>query len=156
MIGKYYHIKAIPENIDAEVNKRSGRYDGARITASENLKYAEHQKLEKQYIDVFTVKPVLTIVLKKMNIGFNPNNLFDLGTYGTVYPTMTITDTWGELNVTSGEGALMKDWQVVYLPLKKDMTLTNGKTVEGDGWKLNLVPGWKIIPDGLNYKLIKE
>ena len=156
LIGKYYQIKAIPSNIEAEVNNRSGRYDGVRITASENLKYAEHQQLQKQYIDIFTIKPVLIIALKKVNVGFNPNNLFDLGAYGTVYPTMTITDNWGKLNVTNGEGALMKDWQVVYLPVKKDMALTGGKTVEGDGWKLSLVPGWKVIPDGLNYKLMKE
>ncbi len=156
LIRNYYRIAAIPGNIDAEVNKRSARYNGARFTASENLKYAEHQELEKQYIDEFAVKPVLVIELKKMNIGFNPGNLFDLGKYGTVYPTMTITDNWGELNVTGGEGALMKDWQVVFLQAKKDIALTAGKTVEGVGWKLNLVAGWKIVQDGLNYKLTKE
>jgi hypothetical protein len=91
-----------------------------------------------------------------MNIGFNPTNLFDLGKYGTVYPTMTIKDEWGELVVSSGDGGLVKDWQIAYLPLSKDIPTGNNKIIEGDGWKLNLSPGWKVIADGSNFKVVKE
>jgi len=151
---KYYHVKINNADIDAQVNTLSPKYNGAEITASENSKFAEHEKLAKQYTDLFTQKPVLLISLINMHVGFNPSNLFDLGKYGTVYPTMTINDNWGDLTVTSGAGALMKDWQIVYLAVKKDIAPTNN-TIEGDGWKLTLANGWKISPDGTNYKLVK-
>jgi hypothetical protein len=154
LIEKYYHVKINDKDIDAQVSKLSDKYNGAEIIASENLKYAEHEKLAKQYTELFTQKPVLIISLVNMHVGFNPSNLFDLGKYGTVYPTMTINDNWGDLTVTSGTGALMKDWQIVYLSVKKDI-LPNSNTIEGDGWKLTLANGWKVTPDGANYKIEK-
>jgi hypothetical protein len=141
--------------IDAVINRISGRYDGAGITASENAKYAEHLKIENEYVEVFTKKPVLVIPLQKMSVGFNPTNLFDLGKYGTVYPTMNVRDNWGDLEVTAGSGALMKDWQVVYLSVA-DKPDTHTQTIEGNGWKLNLADGWKVVADDGNYKVVKE
>ena len=156
LVKKYYHVKIEGNNLDADINKRLAQYDGARITASENLKSEAHEKLKKQYIDLFTANPVLVISLVNMNIGFNPNNLFDLGTYGTVYPTMTLKDAWGELDVTAGNGALMKDWHIVYLSAKDGISTKDTNTIEGKGWKLTLVNGWKLVADGSNFKLVKE
>jgi hypothetical protein len=85
-----------------------------------------------------------------MQVSFNPNNLFDLGQYGTVYPTMSVTDTWGTLEVTEG-GALMKDWKVIYVPLP-DKNIADTKVIEGKGWKLTLTGSYTVnqVNDGSN------
>lgn len=107
------------------------------------------------YIDLFTKKPILTINAVNMNIGFNPNNLFDLGDLGTVYPTAEVKDAWGAVEVTEN-GMLMKDWQVIYLPVDEKSEV-NGTNIHGNGWDLALRPGWKIENDGRhNYKIVKH
>jgi hypothetical protein len=96
-----------------------------------------------------------------MRISFNPNNLFDLTPYGTVYPTMTMSDEWGALTVT--DGVLFKDWKYVTLALDSDTATSPaiapvpapgalasssgapGK-LRGPGWELTLNPGWKLAP----------
>ena len=154
LVSAYYQVKMPEESPDDEINSAVNQYRGKSIINSEKLKEAAHLKLVKQYLDVFTRKPVLAIRLEKMNISFNPNNLFDLGKYGTVYPTCTIRDNWGQLEV-SGYGMLMKDWMVISLPMAGVSPVTD-HVAAGKGWKLMLNDNWKIVKvDALHYKLTK-
>jgi hypothetical protein len=154
LISKYYQVDLPAGNIDAKIAASLKLYNGDAIIASEKLKEAEHQKQAAEYIELFTHKPVLTITAVNMSIGFNPSNLFDLGDYGTVYPTAEVKDAWGELEVTEG-GMLMKDWKWIYLPIS-DNVKPGESHIEGAGWKLTLNAGWKIEKDGaMNYKMVK-
>jgi hypothetical protein len=61
---------------------------------------------------------------------------------GTVYPTMHISDEWGILDVKNG--ALLKaDWSAVVLVAP---AVADGGSLKGDGWTLELKPGWKVVP----------
>ena len=56
---------------------------------------------------------------------------------------MRITDEWGIL--TAKNGALMKsDWSAVIVVAP---AVSEGSNLMGDGWTLELKPGWKIVPD---------
>jgi hypothetical protein len=77
-----------------------------------------------------------------MHVQFDPRNLQPLEQAGTVYPNMCVSDDWGILDATNG--ALMKsDWSAVIVaaPL-----VSAGRNLKGDGWTLELKPGWKIVP----------
>jgi hypothetical protein len=90
-----------------------------------------------------------------MGISFNPSTMFDLGEYGTVYPTAEVKDTWGQLTVSAG-GMLMKDWKVITLPASEGIS-NNGQVIEGKGWKLLLNEHWEMIKtDSLQYKLVNK
>jgi hypothetical protein len=155
LIEKYYHIIPPAGDISAEVSRLTDNYNGQSIIASETAKEADHEKQVNTYVDLFTKQPILTIHSESMRIGFNPNNLFDLGDYGTVYPTATVTDSWGEVEVSEG-GMLMKDWKVIYLPVPGDLNL-NDTSINGKGWKLTLKTGWKIVKsDPLHFTLEKN
>lgn len=155
LIAKYYQVDLPQGDIDAKISAGLKLYNGDAIIASEKLKEAEHQKVVQQYTEQFTRKSVLTITAVNMNIGFNPSNLFDLGDYGTVYPTAEVKDAWGQLKVTEG-GMLMKDWKLIYLPLS-DNIKPGENHLEGAGWKLTLNSGWKIEKDGSgNYKVVRN
>ncbi|HLZ15890.1 MAG TPA: hypothetical protein VKQ08_02575, partial [Cyclobacteriaceae bacterium] len=122
---------------------------------SEKLKEEKRLQTAKEYTDLYTRKPVLTITLIKMGIGFNPSLMFDLGEYGTVYPTAEVKDTWGQLNV-SAPGMLMKDWKVITLPASEDLHANSG-VIEGNGWKLVLKDHWELEKaDPLHYKLVNK
>jgi hypothetical protein len=148
-----YHISLSKKRLDEVVVKLIDRYNGKAIISSEKLKEEEHQKTVTNYVVRFTKQPVLTIKLIKMNIGFNPNNLFDLGEYGTVYPTAQVKDTWGQLEV-SENGLLMKDWSVITLPANEGISI-KAQVIEGKGWKLTLNTGWGIVKnDSLHFELV--
>ena len=154
LIAKYYQVDLSQGDIDAKISASLKLYNGDAIIASEKLKEAEHQQVVKQYTELFTRKPVLTITSVIMNIGFNPSSLFDLGDYGTVYPTAEVKDAWGQLEVTEG-GMLMKDWKLIYLPITDEINPGESQ-IAGAGWKLTLNSGWKIEKDGSgNYKVVK-
>jgi hypothetical protein len=76
-----------------------------------------------------------------MHVQFDPRNLQPLGDAGTVYPNLRISDDWGILEAKNG--ALMKpDWSAVIVVSPSAST---GSSLVGDGWTLELKPGWKIV-----------
>lgn len=152
LLAKFYQLspKQFSANAFAQLEKK---YDNGLIS-KEQVKEKQRQELAKAYIKRFMEQPALSITLVKMNIQFNPNNLFDLGQYGTVYPTANIKDNWGNLTVSSG-GMLMKNWHIVYLPLHNFKM--DGLIITGEGWEIFLNEGWKMKKiDELNYVLEKE
>ena len=155
LISKYYQVDLPKGDIGAIIAASLKMYNGDAIIAAEKLREAEHQRLTAKYTGLFTRKPVLIITSVNMNIGFNPSNLFDLGNYGTVYPTAEVKDAWGELEVTAG-GMLMKDWKLIYLPVTGNIKLGENH-IEGARWKLTLKAGWEIEKDGAtNFKVVKN
>lgn len=149
-----YRLDLPDMQLDKEVSARMDQYGGTAIINAERLKEEEHRKTSGAYIDLFTKQPVLTIKLVKMSIGFNPNNLFDLGNHGTVYPTADIKDIWGQLTVSEG-GVLMKDWRMITLPAGESLII-KGQVIEGKGWKITLNADWKIVKnDSLHFGLVK-
>jgi len=154
LISNYYHIALPKYPGDEALTAIAKKYNGDAIIQSEKIKEEQRLQIADQYIDLFTRKPVLTLTLVKMGIEFNPNTLFDLGEYGTVYPTAQVKDNWGQLIVSAG-GMLMKDWQVI--TLSAENIGQNDRTVTGNGWKLVLNQGWELMKvDALHYKLISK
>jgi hypothetical protein len=90
----------------------------------------------------FVEGPVLRLPFEKMRIEFKPGELVPIEGVGTVYPSGRITDAWGNLTVHSGV-LVDEQWKsaTVPLPLK-----TQGRTLSGDGWELELATGWEQAP----------
>jgi hypothetical protein len=119
-------------------------------TRREEDKIVQIAEFKKILID----QPHLQIRLEKMNISFDPRNLIPVQGYGTVYPTMRISDIWGILTVTGG-ALLGKNWDTVLLskPL-----LSNSEGVSGNGWSLELSKGYIVEKNASdrNYILKKK
>ncbi|WP_259065291.1 hypothetical protein HDF24_01200 [Mucilaginibacter sp. X4EP1] len=153
LISQYYHI-SLPKDTTG-IAALQKQYNGDAIIASEMVKEKKRLEMYNQYIDLFTKKPVLTITLIKMNIGFNPSILFDLGDYGTVYPIAEVRDKWGQVTI-SAPGVLMKNWQVITLSASEGIKQT-GQLIEGNGWKLQLNENWQLTKtDALHYQLVNK
>ncbi|RFM29360.1 hypothetical protein [Chitinophaga silvisoli] len=155
LIKKYYKL-AVPDKTTTSIlAKLEKQYQGDRIIHAEKMKEANRRQQEDNYTRLFTHQPVLTINLVKMNIVFNPNNLFDLGEWGTVYPSAEINDVWGKLKVVDG-GMLMKNWKVITLSTR-DSLFVKDNIVHGKGWQLQLNKGWGIEKmDSLQSALIRK
>lgn len=154
LITKWYHVQQPQLPAGDVLATLERQYNGDAIIRAEKAKEEQRLQTVRQYTSLFTQNPVLTIDLIKMNIGFNPSNLFDLGEYGTVYPTAEVKDTWGQLTV-SAPGMLMKDWKVITLSAS-DIN-SNGRVIEGKGWKILLNDHWEMVKtDSLHYRLVNH
>ena len=134
---------SVPANLCAEC---ISQYGSEKIMAEEIKR--DEAKVERiaAYRSQFIIKPHLNIGLENMRISFDPRNLMPLERYGTVYPTMRVSDNWGILTVT--EGALIgTNWDKV--TLSEPVFITPYK-VTGNGWILELYKGYFVEKDSTN------
>jgi len=126
-----------------EVEQAAGTYDGPALRAAEQARAAQHAALLAQYRRALVDGPVATLRFRHMKIEFDPRTVTPLGELGSVYPVLRVVDDWGALAVTGG--ALLKaDWSAVVVPAP---STTSQRTATGDGWRLELAPGWRFEPD---------
>ena len=131
-----------PANLEQAAVDRAAQYDAHALRAAETERETKRQQLIAKYRAQFVDGPILTLPFWHMNFQFDPRNLQPLGELGTVYPNTRITDDWGILEVTNG--ALMKpDWRAVII---RAPSIATGSSIKGDGWTLELKPGWKLVP----------
>jgi hypothetical protein len=137
MLGRALGVKT-----ERSIEQLALSYDGAALHAEEAERDAKRQKMLARDRARFVDGPVLTLAFRHMNVQFNPQNLQPFGDAGTVYPTIRVTDDWGVIE--GKDGALMKpDWSALVVPAPSTPT---GSSIAGDGWTLELKPGWKIVP----------
>ncbi|MCG8463983.1 MAG: hypothetical protein MI750_03900, partial [Xanthomonadales bacterium] len=80
---------------------------------------------------------------------FNPQKVFSLSPYGTVYPEITLIDAWGKITVRQ-EALLSSDFAFIAVALNPAESLSSTQSrLQGEGWALVLNPGWVIDESGL-------
>ncbi|MEO1484852.1 MAG: hypothetical protein AAFU57_03830 [Bacteroidota bacterium] len=127
-------------------------YNSGSIHLMEQQRAADKKKqladLKKRFVEDLT----LTLPFQQMNISFNPNTLVPLEGHGTVYETLSITDVWGKVDAKQG-AMVTTNWSGVVL---SEPNAIAAETVMGEGWSLQLNPGYKIIKSESGYTLKKE
>lgn len=122
------------------VKARSTVYDDGALRGSE----VKREEARVQRMAVFKARlvdgPVLSLPLRKSKYRFNPQTLTPLDGFGTIYPTMQLTDDWGTLVVEEG-GALVRSPDKVATVSARSIDASN---LVGDGWKVSLKPGWVV------------
>lgn len=127
--------------LDAE--QAAASYGGPPLRAAEQARAALHAALLAQYRRVLVDGPVATLRFRHMKIQFDPRTVTPLGELGSMYPVLRVVDDWGILDVTGG--ALLKaDWSAVVVPAP---STTSPRLATGEGWRLELAPGWRLEPD---------
>lgn len=135
------HIALAP-NLQLAAEGRATQYDGTKLRAAETERETRRQQILASNRARFIDGPVLVLPFRHMSVQFDPRNLQPLGDAGTVYPNLRISDEWGVLDAQSG--ALLKpDWSAVIVVAP---SASAGSSLNGDGWTLELRPGWRIVP----------
>jgi hypothetical protein len=135
--------RAVHAGATGNIEQIAKRYGGDALRAAE----VERDRMRQETLALnrrkFVDGATLTLEFRHMNVQFDPRTLQPLADAGTVYPTIHISDDWGILDAKNG--ALMKpDWSALVVVAPSS---TEGSHVSGDGWTLELKPGWKIVPD---------
>jgi hypothetical protein len=133
-------------DLKEEAERHAKAYDGDALRAEETARENEQKKRVAEYRARLVSKPVLVIPLTdKVSYSFDPYNLVALDNLGMVYPTLRVTDAWGILAVSGGALMTREGRRVarVYVPAPTDR---NARPLQGDGWTLELAPGWTLRP----------
>jgi len=134
---------AIHASPSGDVATIAARYDGAALRATETAREAAHRAQLARNRARFVDGPVLALAFQRMQVQFDPRNLQPLDGAGTVYPNLRISDAWGTLEVDGG-ALIRSDWSAVVVPAPAS---ADARPLQGDGWRLELAPGWTLAPD---------
>ena len=151
-----YFIKSFGINVETKKTIKE-------IANESNYEYQQIEKIEAEREKIrleivaelkikFVNKPTLELFFQNMNISFDPRNIIPIENFGTVYPTLRVTDNWGILTVENG-ALLASDWSKVIVSAPIEIM---DEIVQGDGWKLELNPNWKVKEKGKGFILKKE
>ncbi|MEO5717199.1 MAG: hypothetical protein ABIR29_01350, partial [Chthoniobacterales bacterium] len=143
----------LPKDLRSEAEKRALIYGGAALAVEEDKREKTRRDRTAGYRARLVEGPVLNVALHAMKMQFNPGNLVPLDSLGTVYPNIRIVDTWGVLTVSSGGALLSSDFAQITLSRPKDITPPE---IRGDGWTLELKPGWSIGPGARKGDLVLQ
>jgi hypothetical protein len=112
------------------------RDEDARVSA----RTARLARLRARLVD----GPVLVLRQQGLQLSFDPGGLVPLGAAGTVYASGSFRAPWGELRVAGGDGVLLDAaFTRGALAAPSD---TGARPLRGDGWVLELAPGWRVRP----------
>jgi hypothetical protein len=132
----------LPADLEHATQQQAVRYDGVALHATESERETKRQARLTLYRAQFIDGPSLSIPLQKMSVQFDPRTLQPLDDLGTVYPEIRVSDVWGILEAS--KGALVKgEWGSVVITAPTNPT---SSPIKGDGWTLELKPGWKLVP----------
>ena len=136
----------LPEKLQAEAERRAAQYGGAQLRAAEIKRESDRLARVAGYRTRLVYGPVLILPLTNdVNYSFDPNNLLPLDDLGTIYPNVRVIDAWGILDVKGGALMVRENNKParLYIPAPAD---SNARSLQGDGWTLQLNDGWKLEP----------
>jgi hypothetical protein len=145
---------SLPENPEAAIPDISSQYGSEKIILEETAREQRTKQRVAEYKTKFIEQPHLEIMFEKMNISFDTRNIMPLEDFGTVYPTMRVSDNWGILVVSNG-ALLGANWDKVTVT---NPTKISSERIEGDGWTLEINKGYIVEKNNIdgNYILKKQ
>lgn len=134
----------VPPRAEAITPARAAaaRYDGDALAQAEDARAAERQRVLADYRARLIEGPVVRLSQERLMRAFDPNTLIPFGAEGTIYPTGSFSAAWGTLEVEKGGALAAADYSL--LRLQAPAVMPAGSTVKGDGWTLELAPGWSL------------
>jgi hypothetical protein len=121
------------------------RYGGDSLARAEDERAVERARAVAEFHSLLVDGPVIVLQAEDLIRSFNPNNLVPLGSSGTVYPTGTFHAAWGVLTVQEGGALVASGNREVRVPVPSTIDST-ATVIEGNGWRLELKPGWRLEP----------
>jgi len=137
----------MPHDLAREAGRRARGYDFATVMREETARDSARRGPIAAYRARLVDGPTLTFTQPWLGRNFNPQTLVGLDIRNTVYPTGTFNSVWGKLEVTSGGALLSNDQATLRVSAPATIPGGNARTLRGDGWTLELAPGWSVQPE---------
>lgn len=144
----------MPKNLKTASVNAAVLYNGDAIVKEEEVRSQKIVQQQAEYKLKFIDSPHVELPLIKMNMSFDYTRMVPLENYGTVYPSIRITDEWGILEAENG-ALISSAWNKVNISFP---AVINGNNISGDGWKLELKEGYviQLQNDGRGYVVKRQ
>lgn len=130
--------------------QRAAAYDLADVERDERSRDSTRAPMLAGYRERLVAGPTITLrqTLDSLSWGFDPGTLVALDMTTTVYPWGSFTAPWGSLNVTANGVAVANDFSFIRVAAPAAFPPSpDDRRIAGDGWTLQLNPGWSLRPD---------
>ncbi len=128
----------------SEAQSIIARYGGAAIESEEAGRAVRKAAEDKKYATEFLTGSTLTLPMMKFSIKFDPRDIEQFESHGSVYHSLVVNSPWGTITVAGGDALITPDFQRLVVPAPLS---PGGSNLRGDGWNLRLSRGYKIGPD---------
>ena len=123
----------------ADVNGAAARYGGPDLRISEQRRDAERQARLAELRGKFVDGAVVVLPAAKSS-SFTTNGMSPIPGVGTMYPNFRGNGDWG--SVEAAAIVVSEDRQTLIL---NGPATISGSGAAGEGWKVSLSPGWKLV-----------
>jgi hypothetical protein len=146
LLASAYHVTVAGRRVGESAALAAARaYDGDAVIAAETQRAT---RMEKNIADMrrrFVDGPVLVLpAAGNINFGFDPNGVVALNESSVIYRPLHASDGWGLLEASAA--MIVRENGSIRRVVVPAPTNTVGDKLSGEGWKLQLEPGFKVAP----------
>ena len=136
-----------PADVAGAARERAEAYEGWLVELGEARWQAEIEKRRAAFRQRLVDAPVLVLPFSgKKSLSFQSDELTTLPGVGLVYHRVVVRATWGTLRVDSGGALTHLDANGNATDVAVAAPASGVAARSGDGWSLELAPGWELAP----------
>lgn len=139
-----------PTRLADEARRRAQAYGLSDIDVVEAARDSARAPAMREYQARFGTGATIALHQVKDSLawGFDPTALIAFDQRSLIYPFGTFAAPWGKLQVDSNGVLVANDFSTIRISMPNGAVHTGDKgTVRGNGWELQLNPGWRVDPD---------
>jgi hypothetical protein len=138
-----------PRDLAGTARARANDYGWREVDLSEAARDSARAPAMREYRARLDAGPTLTFRQSQDSLSwsYDPTELIAFDLYSTIYPSGNFSAPWGKLTVEKGGVLVRNDFSTIKVGAPHDAVSSQGTVVKGDGWTLELNPGWSLKAD---------
>lgn len=143
-----------PRNLAATALTRAKEYGWDEVDRSEAARDSARAPAMREYRARLADGPTLTLRQSKDSLSwsYDPTELIGFDLTSTIYPSGNFSAPWGKLSVEHGGVLVRNDFSAITVSAPAAPLMTS-REIKGEGWSLELAPGWTIRAIGNKYEV---
>lgn len=127
-----------------DVAERAARYGYAAVASAELERERARDARRAELTAILVEGKVLRLPFEQMQMQLDPQNVEPLGSAGTVYRAIRLSDKWGVLEAKEGAVLLASDFSHAAIARPAEAVAGATGVIRGDGWTLTLAEGYRL------------
>jgi hypothetical protein len=143
-----------PRTLATTALARAREYGWDEVDRSEAARDSARAPAMRAYRARLADGPTITLRQSKDSLSwsYDPTELIGFDMTSTIYPSGNFSAPWGKLSVEHGGVLVRNDFSAITIGAPAS-TVTDSREFKGDGWSLQLNPGWTIRTVGSKYEV---
>lgn len=143
-----------PRNLAATALTRAKEYGWDEVDRSEAARDSARAPAMREYRARLADGPTLTLRQSKDSLSwsYDPTELIGFDLTSTIYPSGNFSAPWGKLSIEHGGVLVRNDFSAITVSAPAAPLMTS-REIKGEGWSLELAPGWTIRAIGNKYEV---